>query len=323
MTFEHIVSQQRHDLLTDSTLHVVAVISNPARYNSRYRLARKFIAEMRATPNVQLHVVELAFGDRHHEVTAGDGQLSELQLRSDAELWHKENLINIGVRDLLPRDWKYVAWVDADVAFSNPHWALETIHQLQHYPVVQPWTQCLDLGPGGNVLRVHDAYCSLVERGVRRQRHSGEPYKYGHSGYAWACTRAFWENVHGLMDFPILGSADHHMAWAMTGEVRYSVHEGMTAAFKRRCNEWQELAFRETCGRLASVEGHLTHAFHGSKRQRYYRERWQILVDGQFDPDKDLRRDASGVLYLVGKPRLAEEIRRYFRSRHEDSTEVD
>lgn len=39
--------------------------------------------------------------------------------------------------------------------------------------------------------------------------------RYGHTGYVWACTRYFWENVGGLMDFCILGSADHNMALAM------------------------------------------------------------------------------------------------------------
>jgi len=33
----------------------------------------------------------------------------------------------------LPSDWKYVAWVDADVNFTNPHWVRVTVQQLQHY----------------------------------------------------------------------------------------------------------------------------------------------------------------------------------------------
>jgi len=29
----------------------------------------------------------------------------------------------------LPRDWRYVAWIDADVHFLNRDWAQETLHQ--------------------------------------------------------------------------------------------------------------------------------------------------------------------------------------------------
>lgn len=310
----------RHDLVSDSTLHVIAPISNPARYHSRYRIFREWADHMRATPNVRLHVVELAFGDRHHEVTGQEPGASELQLRSPHELWHKENLINLGVR-LLPRDWRYVAWVDADVFFRCSNWALETIHQLQHYEVVQPWSECADLGPHGNALSLFRSFSGLVQRGIKQQTHAGEPYPYGHSGFAWACTRKFWENTGGLMDFPILGSADHHMAWAMIGQVHRSVHQKMPEAFKRRCREWQERAYRETAGNVACVPGLVEHRFHGPKGRRYYRERWDIFVKHGFDPDHDLRRDAQGLYFLAGKPALQEDIRRYMRSRHEDSTE--
>lgn len=314
----------RHDLVSDSTLHVVAVVSNPARYHSRYRLFREFAQAMVATPNVSLHVVELAFGDRHHEVT-GSAEAAPfanaLQLRSDRELWHKENLINLGVRHLLPTNWRYLAWVDADVHFQNQNWALESLHQLQSYPVVQPWSECADMGPNGNVMQMHRAFASLVMRNVRQQAHKDEPYPYGHSGFAWAVTRRFWENVGGLMDFPILGSADHHMAWAMIGDVDKSVHQGMSASFKRRCHEWEACAHRETHGHLAYVPGLIHHRFHGSKKDRRYRERWQVLVEHAFDPDKDLRRDAQGLLYVAGKPHLEEAIRRYMRQRNEDSVD--
>lgn len=322
MHTDHIVNQiQHHDLVSDSTLHVIAVISNPVRYHSRYRLFREFADAMRATANVQLHVVELAFGDRHHEVTA-KGE-SSLQLRSSAELWHKENMINLGVQHLLPRDWKYMAWIDGDVFFANPNWAIETIHLLQHYPVVQPWSECLDLGPYGNVMQMHKSFCSLVQKGVRMQAFSGEPYPYGHSGFAWACTRTFWENTRGLIDWAVLGSADHHMAWSMLNQVDRSLHLKMPENFKAKARDWQSRAFRESQGNLACVPGRIDHKFHGSKRKRFYRERWDIFVKWAFDPDQDLRRDSQGLLYLAGKPGLQEDIRRYMRSRDEDGISED
>lgn len=321
MHTDHIVNQiQHHDLVSDSTLHVVAVISNPVRYHSRYRLFREFVDAMKATPNVRLHIVELAFGDRHHEISGED---SYLPLRSSAELWHKENMINLGVQYLLPRDWKYMAWIDGDVFFANPNWALETIHLLQHYPVIQPWSECLDLGPFGNVMQMHKSFCSLVQKGQRMQACAGEPYPYGHSGFAWACTRAFWENTRGLVDWAVLGSADHHMAWSMLNQVDRSLHLKMPESFKAKAREWQSRAFRETQGNLACVPGRIDHKFHGSKRKRFYRERWDVFVKHGFDPDQDLRRDSQGVLYLAGKPGLQEDIRRYMRARDEDGISED
>ena len=160
MHTDHIVNSiQHHDLVSDSTLHVVCMVSNPTRYHSRYRLFRDFVSRMQATANVQLHVVEVAFGDRHHEISGVD---SLLQLRTTQDLWHKECALNLGVRHLLPKDWRYVAWIDGDVTFQNPNWALETIHALQHYKVVQPWSECADMGPYGNVMQPHRSFGSLV-----------------------------------------------------------------------------------------------------------------------------------------------------------------
>ena len=42
-----------------------------------------------------------------------------LQLNTNnIPLWHKENMINIGIRKLLPNNWKAVAWIDADIEFG-------------------------------------------------------------------------------------------------------------------------------------------------------------------------------------------------------------
>ena len=267
------------------------------------------------------YVVETAIGDRAFEITDPKNP-RHLQLRATQEIWHKENMINLGVQRLLPKDWRYLAWVDADISFSNPGWAQETMHQLQHYLVVQPWSDCLDLGINGNVLQHFESFCSIHRKGLKKQRHPGEPYKYAHSGFAWACTRYFWENIGSLMEFPILGSADHHMAWAMIGDVDSTIHGKMSPSFFRKCREWQALACHVTHGDdLGYVKGRIEHHFHGPKAARQYRERWQILIDNDYDPDKDIAKDAQGLTVLTNKPKLLGDIRDYFRARNEDSIE--
>lgn len=320
MITDHIVSSiNNHGLVSDNTLHVVGVVSNPVRYHSRYRLFRDWVERMRSTPNVQLHLVELAYGDRHFECTTSN----DLQLRTNHELWYKEAMINQGVKSLLPRDWKYVCWCDTDITFHNEHWAQETLHQLQAYDLIQPWSECVDMGVDGNGMQMFRSFSSLVQKNIQQQAHKDEPYPYGHSGFAWACTRIFWENVHGLMEFPILGSGDHHMAWASIGQVEKSVHQKMSYSFKNLCFDWQRNAMRITHGHLGHIKGLITHHWHGSKKKRFYRERWQILVEHKFDPIQDLRYDHQGLPYIYGKPHLEEEIRGYFRSRNEDGIDED
>lgn len=315
----HIENQINHAApRSDETLHVIGVVSNPARYHSRYRLAREWADRMAATPHVRLHLVEAAYGDRHHELT-DTGNTDHLQLRTHSEAWIKEAMINLGEERLVPRDARYIAWVDTDVEFRDPNWALETIHQLQHFPVVQPWQQCADLGHLGNIMQTYQSFGFLKQRGIRLQRNSDEAYQYGHTGFAWACTRAFWEQVEGLMNWCILGSADHHMGWAMIGQVDHSIHGRMHPSFFRRCHEWQERAIRITHREIGFTPGRIEHNFHGSKRNRQYRERWRILIDHDFNPDRDLMKDNQGLVQLVGKPELEHAILQYNRARNEDS----
>jgi hypothetical protein len=228
-------------------------------------------------------------------------------------------MINLGVRHLLPTNWKYLAWVDADIKFDQPNWALETIHQLQHYKVVQPWSECIDTGAHGEAMQLFPSFCKIVQSGIRPQAKSDEPYRFGHTGFAWACTRGFWENIGGLMDKAILGSADHHMAWSIYGQVEQSIHGLVADSFRRYCHDWQQRAHRETHGHVGHVPGIIHHHWHGPKAQRRYRERWQILIEHRFNPYTDLRYDSQGLVQLVGKPHLSDAIRRYFRERNEDS----
>ncbi len=314
----HIVNHIHNpELASDNTLHVVVVISNVESYHSRYRLARECIERLQGTPNVKLHVVEAAHGDRQHELEESKGGL---RLRIHSNAWVKENLINLGIRHLLPRDWRYVSWADGDLEFRDPHWAQAALHQLQHFPIIQPWQQCADLRPHGGISALHTSFGYTDQTGTRK-RQTANGYTYGHTGYAWAATRAFYEQVGGLVDFCILGSADHHMALACVGEVDRTVHTKMITPFFRRLHEWQARALRMTHKEVGFSVGRIEHHFHGSKARRYYRERWQILVENGFNPDTDLMYDDQGVIHIVGKPALEHAIRHYNRSRMEDSVD--
>lgn len=320
---DHIVSQIKDPTLaSDNTLHVIGVVSNPVRFHSRYRLFRQWLAEMEATPNVRVYVVELAYGDRRFEIT-DPANPRHHQVRSHQAIWHKENMINLGIRHLLPKDWKYVAWIDGDVHFCNPNWAQEALHALQTHPLIQPFQHALDLGFEGDVLSSFDSFSSLARRGVRMQTCPTDPYRFGHSGYAWCASRRFIEQVGGLMDFPILGSADHHQAWAAINGVDNSVHGGVGEAFKRRCRDWQRRAYMITKGNVGFVKGRIEHSWHGPKASRAYRSRWGILIDHKFDPDTDLMYDQQGLLMLIGKPKLEQAIWSYLTNRNEDSIDPD
>ena len=95
-------------------------------------------------PNVRLHFGELAYGDRPFEVTDPLANPDDVQLRTRHELFHKEDIGNRVVQTF-PAGWKYGALIDADFHFTRHDWALETVHQLQHYEWVQCFSSYADL----------------------------------------------------------------------------------------------------------------------------------------------------------------------------------
>ena len=299
-------------------LHVVTAIANPLRWQSRLALYETFAAHMHAS-GVHLTVVECAYGDRPHQLAGRAGE-HHVPVRARSLVWTKENLLNIGIASL-PEDWKYVAWIDADVLFRRPDWAAETVHALQQYDVVQPWSDCYDLGPNGEHLAVHRSFCRVWQDGGTLGGNYGV---FAHPGYAWAATRHALDQLGGLIETAALGAADHHMALALAGRVHLSMPGGISDGYRRPLERWQRRAMQHIAGNVSNVAGTIEHLWHGPKVRRRYVERWDVLTRHRFDPDEDLKRNVWGVLELAGnKPGLARDIDAYFRARSEDSNSLD
>lgn len=316
----------------NETLYVVAAISNPWRYHSRYALYYDFEKHM-AESGAKLLTVELAYGRRLHTVTQANNPW-HLQLRTSHELWHKENLINLGIQKL-PPDWRYVAWIDADVTFARPDWVMETLHRLQHYDVLQLFSEAQDLSPDSEPLQRHRSFVwcyQELEEDVPDNnsvydfftKRTNRGYVAWHPGFAWAARREALDHVGGLIDFAPLGAADNHMAKALLGQVARSYHPNITDTYKKWLNRWQNNAVKYIRRNIGYVPGLLLHNWHGKKKDRRYWDRWRILVDNNFCPESDLKRDVQGVWQLTDRSiALRDGIRNYFAKRGEDSIDVD
>lgn len=310
----------------------MAVVSNPIRYESRFKLFRKFKKEMEHA-GAQMIIVELAYGRRPFEITEPCNP-HHLQLRSRSEIWHKENMINLGVRRLteVAPDWKYMAWIDGDISFVPSHyydhrqnWMTETVHKLQHHSVVQLFQTAIDLGPNGEAFAKHEGFAWAYVNG----RFNENAYKYTtfHPGFAWAIRREAFIHVGGLIETSILGASDRHMAYGILGIMKKSVEKGLDPSYSIPLLQWQDRAERYIQRDLGYLDGTILHHWHGKKKDRRYHDRWKILVRNQFNPFTDLRRNVQGLLELVvmepRQIRLRDEIRAYLRSRNEDSLDLE
>jgi len=143
----------------EDKLHVIIVISNPCQYARRYILAREFIKRFEQEQNVILYIVELIFDNQQFCVTENNNS-KHLQLKTNTRaLWHKENMINIGVQKLLPEKWKAFAWIDADIEFDSATWALDTLKILNGCrDIVQVFSHCSDMDKNEDPMRIFQGF---------------------------------------------------------------------------------------------------------------------------------------------------------------------
>jgi len=335
------------------TLHMVVVYNNPFRWRTRRELVNDCIRHLRHTPNVQTYVVELAYGRRPFEVT-GENPL-DIQLRTDVEMWHKENLINLGV-SRFPPEALYGGYTDGDFHFTRHDWALEAIHMLQHHHFVQLFSAYSDLTAetatsytGHRPYRIKSSFAwnylhqkEFLERKKAEQkiRETTDPYyglkipapvgKWpfgfapGAPGGAWAWNMDAFTSVGGMLSTCILGSGDWHMAFGLADIPSARLETQYTGrAYNESIRAWQKraskLKFHPGKSAIGCVDNYATHFFHGSHNRRGYGDRWQILVRHDFNPVTDIAPDWQGVWRWTGdKPVLRDEVRRYFIERFED-----
>jgi hypothetical protein len=296
-------------------LHVIIVVSNPCLFARRYILMKEFVKRIEnEETNVILYVVEMAY-DKQRFLVTDEKNKRHLQLRTKTPIWHKENMINLGVKYLLPKNYKAFAWIDADVEFENNTWALDTLKILNGTKdIVQVYSHCLDMDSRDLTMRVHN---SAGYQYANKQQYSGNGANFWHPGFAWAITRKAYERMGGLYELGILGSGDNIMLHSLIGNGLNGINDDSTDDYKESIVEFQQ-GMKNL--RFGYVPGVIRHHYHGSKKNRFYQERWRILLDHGYAPTLHITRDSMGVLIPSNKfPKgLSEDIMGYFFSRNED-----
>jgi hypothetical protein len=300
----------------DDKLHVIIVISNPCLYARRYILAKEFINRIeKEETNVTIYVVELIYKNQKFIVTDKKNK-KHLQLECEIPLWHKENMINIGVKKLLPLNWKAMAWIDADIEFENTSWALDTLKILNGCKdIVQIFSHCVDMNEYEETMTVFNSWGYKYTKKLPLSKNS---LNYWHPGYAWACTRKAYEKMGGLYDKGILGSGDNIMAYSfLQRNINNALDPENSEDYKNSVYEFQEKVKNM---RIGYVPGVIRHYYHGSKKNRKYGERWKILVNHKYSPNIHIKYDNNGIIIPTKNfpKELIKEIYQYFEERNED-----
>ena len=288
-------------------MYVILPYFNFCGFKKREKLFLEFVERISKYP---VRIVVVSTGGLPHCLNV----FKHIEVQYKDQIWVKENLVNIGIRRL-PSNWKYVAWIDADVTFLNENWVEDTLEELQVSDVVQMFQTAVNLGPSNEAMKIDKSFGYMHVKGGHEYSKT-DKYGFWHPGYAWACTKKAYQKMGGLIDWAILGSGDRHMALALIGKVIWSAPGNIEYNYLQLL-----LKFQKSCKnlKLSYIPGTILHHWHGSLENRRYRERWDILTKNKYDPVLDLDYTKQGLIYLnkTGE-RLKDDILHYFKERKED-----
>jgi len=298
----------------EDKLNVIIVISNPCLYAKRYILLKEFVKRIEEEENyVNLFIVEMIYENQRFIITNKNNK-NHLQLKTDIPIWHKENMVNLGVKHLLPKNYKAFAWIDADIEFDSNSWALDTLKILNGCKdIVQLFTNAIDLNHDKSNLNIFSGFGYSFNK---KKKFSVKGVNYWHPGFAWAITRKAYEKIGGLYDKGVLGSGDNIIALSIINKVSCMINDDYHEDYNNSMLEYQKKANKL---RLGYVPGVIMHHYHGSKINRRYTERWKILINYKYSPNQHLEYD-NGILVPTKDftEEFKDDILNYFRERKED-----
>jgi hypothetical protein len=152
---------------------------------------------------------------------------------------------------------------------------------------------------------------------TKKRPYNTDIKKMWHPGFAWACTRKAYKQMDELYELSILGAGDHNMALSFIGKANVSLNENVDNNYLDSVLNFQQNSKRL---RLGYVPGVIRHYFHGSKKNRKYSQRWQILVKHKYNPSQHITKRSDGLLIPTTKcpKELLDDIFIYFKERNED-----
>jgi hypothetical protein len=291
--------------------HVVTLHSNPCRYA---KPEENYWAFREALPGyVRLHTMEVSYDgvfvipDALH-VCAGPEHL----------LWQKEAAMRWLIREHVPRGAEVVTWCDADVIFEDPDVFLraEELIKSGRHVVVQPYSRVIRLDADGGVQRDQCSFAAARSELIASKM-SRDQLKYPAPGLAWTAPRAIAERIF-VRDAG--GGGDATMAHLWAGEFTDYRFTGMHRSWRRAILRRGVWHYRRVLGRIGCVDTTATHLYHGEMENRQYAERHRVLIQQDFDPDRDVEIDpAYGLLrWSSDKPVLHQYLRDLFVLRRED-----
>lgn len=304
-----VVRKKKAKITKPGSLAVVTCHFNWAGYKTPVANLRRFLRQMQ-TLGMPVFGMEVQKHGNQFE-TRGEPGWTHVHVGDECMLFQKEACINAVVGSL-PPEYTSVAWLDADVWFSNPHAFSVAQSMLTVVPVVQLFSEAVWTDVKGKETSRRP---TCVKTGMDR-------HWKGHPGFAWAAQRRMWDEAGGLYSITPVGHGDSIFAVAVTdGDLQDVIGNPYGVGINtERHQKWQEIIREFVRGRAMWVEGECWHEWHGDLKNRRYAQRTEVLH--AFDCEKHLLINSHGLLQwsALAPQGMRQYVKDYFENRKEDTS---
>jgi hypothetical protein len=282
-------ASQSHDMA------IGLVFFNPAN-SKRLLMNYLYVWNLMKTQGLPVFTLELVFGDAKPEIRKA------FHVRGNSYMFHKERLCRL-LEERIPKKFKKIVFLDADVVFDGTKWYEETSKLLETHDVVQPFTRA-------HWLDLTYTNIELSRETVLHMKGGMWDFKY-HPGFAWAFRRE-WYNEVGFYDWAVTGSGDTLSTAKWLNKAFPEKFKSLPMAMKRSYAAYRKLEPPS----ITCREGDIFHLYHGSRKKRQYSERHHLL-DVNEDIQDMIRLNDDGV-YEWKNPKWNAVLYDYFKNREDD-----
>jgi hypothetical protein len=287
----HKISKPKHDMA------ICFVLFNPAQ-TKRILMNYLYVKNYYVRQGLPVFTLELVYEGRDAEIP------DAIHVSANSFMFHKENLYRI-METKIPPHYTKLAFLDADIYFSDKTWYKKTSDLLNTHDIVQPFERAhwLDLTYKKTM---------LTRKTVLLNKKKEWDFTF-HPGFAWCMTRKYYKKV-GFFDYAISGSGDTLSSAAWLQKTFPANFQSLPTPLVAKYKLFQSFPSPKI-EYLKDVD--LYHLYHGSRENRQYAERHKMLnIQGEIDDY--LQKNKDGVFEWKEKQKWNPLYLQYFKKRDDD-----
>jgi hypothetical protein len=257
-----------------------------------------YVKNLYEKEGLPVFTLELVYEGREPEIP------DAIHVSAGSFMFHKENLYRI-LEPKIPPCYTKLAFLDADVYFTDKSWYSTTSQLLNTHDIVQPFERAhwLDLTYKKTM---------LTRKSVVLNTKKDWDFGY-HPGFAWCMTRKYYKKV-GFFDYAVSGSGDtlSSAAW-----LQKTFPTNFQSLPKPLVTKYKVFQAKQAPKITYCTDIDLYHLYHGSRENRQYAERHKMLnITGEIDDY--LETNKEGVFEWKDKQKWNPLYFHYFKKRDDD-----